>query len=116
MPEDSSVAKVRILRSKHGANDSEYDCYEVPLVEGMSVLGVLDHIYEHNDSSISYYQSCKVGRCTGCAVIVNGKPCLACMTLATRDMTIEPLRSHKVIKDLVVDNRAKTSRRSSTQP
>jgi succinate dehydrogenase/fumarate reductase iron-sulfur protein len=81
-----------------------YDEFEVPFVGGMNVLGVLEHIYGELDPSLSYYKSCRIGRCSGCFVNVNGKTVMACDEPAVdQDMVIEPLRKFKLIKDLVVD-------------
>lgn len=82
---------------------SRFQSYRVPLENGMSILNVLNYIYENLDSSLAYYVSCRIGKCTGCHVKVNGKVKLICTTLATQDMTLEPLPHYKVIKDLVVD-------------
>jgi succinate dehydrogenase/fumarate reductase iron-sulfur protein len=84
-------------------NEPHYKVYEVPLTEGMSVLDVLDYIYENIDSSIAYYDhaACRHGLCSGCIVVVNGKTCLACQTPVSGDITIEPPSKFKVIRDLV---------------
>jgi len=83
--------------------EPRYVTYEVPIVEGMSVLDVLDYIYENIDSSIAYYAhaACRHGICGGCKVVVNGKLCLACQTPVSGDMTIEPPSGFKVIRDIV---------------
>jgi fumarate reductase iron-sulfur subunit len=80
-----------------------YKLYEVPLTGRMSVLGVLNFIYEELDSTLSFYYSCKYGRCGGCFVLVNGKPVMMCLTEALEDMTIDPLPRKKIVKDLLVD-------------
>jgi succinate dehydrogenase/fumarate reductase iron-sulfur protein len=84
-------------------NEPYYKAYEVPLTEGMSVLDVLDYIYENVDSSIAYYDhaACRHGICGGCTLIVNGKTCLACQTPVSEDIVIEPPSKFKVIRDLV---------------
>ena len=69
----------------------------------MTVLGVLDYIYENIDSGLAYYQSCRNGRCKACWVKVNGKPVLSCKTIATNGIKISPLEKFALIRDLVVD-------------
>jgi len=98
------MINVKIFRydpSKDGK--PRYQVYKVPLLQNMSVLGVLNYIYEEQDSSLAYYASCRFGRCGGCTLLVNGTARLACLTPASEEMTIEPLPGYKVIKDLVVD-------------
>jgi len=97
------VAIISIKRSSSEGEKSKWIDYEVPIEEGMTVLGVLDYIYEHIDSSLAYYQSCRIGLCKGCWVIVNGKPVLACEAIATDHMKISPLKKFALIRDLVVD-------------
>lgn len=96
--------KVKVKRYDPDSNQREhFVSYEVPYQEGMSVLNVLNYIYENIDSSLSFYYSCRIGKCLGCYVTLNGKTRLACTTKATQDMTIEPRKKLKVLKDLVVD-------------
>lgn len=95
---------VKISRGKGSDNvEPAYSSYTVPIEEGMSVLDVLDYIYENLDSTISYYShtACKAGICSNCSVVVNGKVSLACQKEADGDMTIEPVKNLEVVKDLV---------------
>lgn len=84
--------------------ESGFASYNVPITAGMSVLDVLDYIYSNLDSSLSYYSSCHRGYDACCLVVVNGKTTRACTTPATDDLTIEPMRNRKVLKDLVVES------------
>lgn len=79
------------------------ETYEVPYVEGMSVYNALTHIRDYIDGSLALYESCRSGKCLGCTVTINGKNDLLCTTLLRPDMTVEPLRNRKVIKDLVTE-------------
>ena len=83
---------------------SSFKSYQVPITTGMSALDVLDYIFTNLDSSLSYYSSCHRGYDMCCLVNVNGKPARACTTLATDDLTIEPMKNRKVLKDLVVES------------
>jgi succinate dehydrogenase/fumarate reductase iron-sulfur protein len=97
-------ASVKIFRFDPSKDkEPRYDIYSVPLVENMSVLGVLSYIYENLDPSLAFYFSCRDGKCGGCTMLVNGKAVLACQALANEDMTIEPLPKRKIIRDLVVE-------------
>jgi len=88
---------------------SWYDTFKVPFESGQSILGVLKYIYETYDPSLAYYNSCRIGKCTGCHVKVNGKTRLACTTVSDgNDLILEPLAGYPVIRDLVVDRTKET--------
>jgi len=81
--------------------------YEVPIVEGsMSVLNVLQYIYENIDPSLSFIASCRLGLCGRCDMIVNGKPVQACAKVVEGDITIEPALKlgFKPLKDVIADD------------
>src|SRR5665647_2281726 len=91
MSESVNTIKVRCFRSNPEVHaESWYDEYRVPLNVQMSVLNVLEHIYENIDHTLAYPRSCFHGACGVCKVRVNGKVCLACATSASDEMTIEP--------------------------
>jgi len=81
----------------------KYVRYEVQYRQGMTVLGVLRYIYERLDGSLAFDHECRNGYCGVCAVMVNKEPVLACKTLASEEMTLEPLPNFPIIRDLVVD-------------
>mgnify|MGYP003681896677 CR=1 FL=1 len=81
----------------------EYKEYEIPYEDRMTVLSALNYIKQNLDSSLAYYKSCRIGKCTGCLVEVNGKNKLACTTLLENTMKIGPVRKYKIIRDLIVD-------------
>jgi len=93
--------RVKIFRGSNGKG--HHEDYEIPYHEGMSVLEVLDYIYKNHDSSLSFYYSCRIGKCLGCYVDANGKAALACATPVKDKMTIGPHKKYKLIKDLMVD-------------
>jgi len=84
-------------------NAHRYETYEVPHEKGMRILGVLLYIQENIDTSLAFRYSCRRRRCGSCGVIVNGKPRLACMEAAEKEMVIEPLPDMPIIRDLVVE-------------
>jgi len=100
--------KVRILRFNPLVDEKPYyQTYVIPQIKGMSVLNVLDYIYDKQDSTLAYYSHavCGFGICGKCTLLINGKPSLACQTLASEDIIIEPLPKHEVIRDLVYKRR-----------
>jgi succinate dehydrogenase/fumarate reductase iron-sulfur protein len=94
---------VRFLRF-HPERDVEpyYQEYTVPLSFGMSVINILDYIYENIDGTLSYFTNCRRGLCGRCLVRVDGKPVLACKEMVTGDITVDPLNRDEIVKDLVI--------------
>ena len=102
----AEVVHTRVFRYNPDTDKApHYEAYEVPYVEGMVVLDVLHSIYEKFDGSFAYRWACRAGQCGSCAVIINGKPRVACRTIVEKGkpLTVAPLLQFPVIKDLVVD-------------
>lgn len=76
--------------------------YEVPYQESDTVLQALLNIYD-NEEPIAFRYGCRFKKCGLCAMEINGRPRLACRTPLKDGMTVRPLRSLPVIRDLVVD-------------
>lgn len=74
---------------------------------GPMVLDVLIKIKNEIDSSLSFRRSCREGICGSCAMNINGKNGLACLTEVDKNLEqtteIHPLPNLYVIKDLVPD-------------
>jgi succinate dehydrogenase/fumarate reductase iron-sulfur protein len=100
---DSKIVHVRIRRGEPGEAAGHFSEYDVPLDEKMSVFNVIEYIQSNLDSSLAYYASCRIGKCMGCMLKVNGKLRLACTTLVDGELTLEPDHRYPVIRDLVVD-------------
>jgi fumarate reductase (CoM/CoB) subunit B len=85
----------------------------------MRVLDALNYIHDHYDGSLAYRWVCRAAQCGSCTVMVDGKPGPACRTEipeGTQVITIEPLRTFPVIKDLVVDTDRAYSRFEAIRP
>jgi len=70
------------------------------------VLDGLNLIKWHQDGTLTFRRSCAHGVCGSDAMVINGRNRLACKTLIRdvgSDISIEPIRGYRVIKDLVVD-------------
>jgi len=97
------------LRIYRGNNRSgEYKEYEVPVFEGMVVLDAVHTIQAKMDNNLAVRWNCKAGKCGSCGGEVNGKPKLLCMTRMDslpldQPVTVAPMKSFPVIKDLVTD-------------
>ena len=82
--------------------------YKVPVEEGMVVLDAIHRIQAHSAPDLAVRWNCKAAKCGSCGAEVNGKPKLMCKTRLDalpldRPITVRPLRSFPVIKDLVAD-------------
>ncbi len=89
--------------------ESYIQAYTVKVAEGMTVLEALINIAEEQDPSLAFRKSCRSAICGSCAMNVNGFPKLTCNTQVLpefrkkREMLVEPLGNHSVLKDLIVD-------------
>lgn len=70
---------------------------------GPMVLDGLIHIKNNLDKTVAFRRSCREGICGSCAMNINGKNTLACLTPITEDVKIYPLPHMPIIKDLVCD-------------
>jgi succinate dehydrogenase/fumarate reductase iron-sulfur protein len=81
--------------------------YEIDLDWGTSVLLAFHHIRENLDPSLVIRSSCRAAVCWSCSILINWKPRLWCKSLLkdfkTKTITLEPLPTYPVIKDLVID-------------
>ncbi|MDP9151559.1 MAG: succinate dehydrogenase/fumarate reductase iron-sulfur subunit [Myxococcota bacterium] len=105
-PSASRTAELRVYRgdSEGGA----LKAYEVETYPGMVVLDAIHDIQARQEPSLAVRWNCKAGRCGSCSAEINGKPRLMCMTRmshyeAGQPITVTPMRSFPVIKDLVTD-------------
>jgi succinate dehydrogenase / fumarate reductase, iron-sulfur subunit len=82
--------------------------YQVSVDEGMVVLDVVFRIQATQAPDLAVRWNCKAGKCGSCSAEINGKPRLMCMTRMNtfpegEPITISPVRTFPVIKDLVTD-------------
>ncbi len=86
-----SKINVKVRRLNKETSQPYFQAYQVPFVEGMSVVNVLDYIYKYIDHSLTFPCSCRIGRCKCCYMKVNGRPVEACTRPCRGDMVVEPL-------------------------
>ncbi|MGI9545703.1 MAG: succinate dehydrogenase/fumarate reductase iron-sulfur subunit [Flavobacteriaceae bacterium] len=82
--------------------------FEAEVKEGMVVLDVIHQIQAEQANDLAVRWNCKAGKCGSCSVEINGKPKLSCMTRmneyhADEVITVTPLKTFPVLKDLVTD-------------
>jgi fumarate reductase iron-sulfur subunit len=74
--------------------------------DSMTLFIALNRIREEQDPGLQFDFCCRAGICGSCAMLINGKPDLACHTL-TKELpariTLMPLPVFKLIGDLSVD-------------
>jgi fumarate reductase iron-sulfur subunit len=98
---------LRILRSSPGEGIApHWQDFLVEEAEGMTLFLALGEVRERLDPSLQFDFVCRAGICGSCAMLVNGKPTLACRCL-TRDLdpliTLAPLPVFELIGDLSVN-------------
>ena len=101
-----ATATFRIKRSN--GSDSGFRDYTTEVSDGMVVLDAVHGIQATQAPDLAVRWNCKAGKCGSCSAEVDGKPRLMCMTRLNslrldRPITIEPMRTFPVIKDLVTD-------------
>jgi succinate dehydrogenase / fumarate reductase iron-sulfur subunit len=90
------------------ATGGRFEEFQVPYEDGEVVLDILHRIQATQASDLAVRWNCKAGKCGSCSAEVNGKPRLTCMTRMNifepgEPITVNPMRTFPVIKDLVTD-------------
>ena len=97
-----TTSAFRIYRNNN--NKTRMDTFEIPNKEfGPMVLDALIYIKSNVDQSLGFRRSCREGICGSCAMNIDGKNTLACLTPIKPKMTIYPLPHMPIIKDLIPD-------------
>lgn len=87
--------------------ETRQDSFLVPRRRISTVLEGLVYISENLDGTLSFRHSCGMEICGSCSMVINGKPRMACSTIAeslgSSTIKVSPLPHYNVIRDLVVD-------------
>ncbi len=100
--------KIRVMRYNPAEPQvaPHWQTYELDDAAGMTLFIALSEIREGLDPSLQFDFVCRAGICGSCAMLVNGRPALACRTL-TQDLqaefTLAPLPVFELIGDLSVN-------------
>ena len=98
--------KIRVRRFDPGSDpQSRWEVFDIPGVDGESVLGVLQRIRESSDSTLAFRYGCRFKGCGLCTVEIDGRPLPACMIRAREGMEVGPLGSFPLLRDLAIDRR-----------
>jgi succinate dehydrogenase / fumarate reductase iron-sulfur subunit len=83
--------------------------FEVEVPETATVLDALEVAWARHDRSLMFRHACHHGSCGSCAMLVQGRERLPCVTAIADvwngrdDLRVEPLRNLPLVADLVVD-------------
>ncbi|HVT30572.1 MAG TPA: succinate dehydrogenase/fumarate reductase iron-sulfur subunit [Lacipirellulaceae bacterium] len=103
------MAEEATLRIYRGDNqDGQMVDYKIPVAPGMVVLDAVHAVQAMHSPDLAVRWNCKAGKCGSCSAEVNGKPRLMCMDRmdkypAGEPITIRPVKSFPVMKDLACD-------------
>jgi succinate dehydrogenase / fumarate reductase, iron-sulfur subunit len=89
-------------------NGGDLQDFQVEVNDGEVVLDIIHRLQATQASDLAVRWNCKAGKCGSCSMEINGKPRLGCMTRMstfeeTETVTVTPLRTFPVIRDLVTD-------------
>jgi succinate dehydrogenase / fumarate reductase, iron-sulfur subunit len=90
------------------SSGGDIEDFDVEVNEGEVVLDIIHRLQATQTPDLACRWNCKAGKCGSCSMEINGKPRLGCMTRMStfeedETITITPLRTFPVIRDLVTD-------------
>jgi fumarate reductase iron-sulfur subunit len=100
--------KIDILRynPQDRASRPHMQTFEVDEAPSMTLFVALNDIRDHQDPSLQFDFVCRAGICGSCAMLIDGRPGLACRTLTSslaERITLAPLPFFELIGDLSVN-------------
>jgi len=100
--------RISVLRYNPQERGSEprMQAYELEEADGMTLFIALNEIRERQDPSLAFDFVCRAGICGSCAMVIDGRPGLACRTLTRNlgaEITLAPLPIFELIADLSVN-------------
>ena len=103
------MGRIRQFRVWRGDDaGGKLENFEVEVNDGEVVLDIIHRLQATQAPDLAVRWNCKAGKCGSCSMEINGMPKLGCMTrmstLPEDDaVTVTPLRTFPVIRDLVTD-------------
>lgn len=102
------LLKISILRYNPAdpASKPHMQVFELEESDSMTLFIALNELRDKQDPSLQFDFVCRAGICGSCAMMINGKPGLACRTLTKdlpEDFTLAPLPAFELIGDLSVN-------------
>ncbi len=107
--EQKRMLEISILRYDPHIKECKphIETYEVAESPGMTLYIALNEIRKHQDASLKFDFVCRAGICGSCAMVINGRPGLACRTLTSKmgpQISLAPLPVFELIGDLSVNS------------
>ena len=101
------LVQIRIKRfNPESGIEPHFQTFMIDAEKTDSILTLLVRIKDEQDGTLTVRKSCAHGMCGSCAVEINGRNRLACMTLVKdldQPISVAAMRGAEIIKDLVVD-------------
>ena len=99
---------IRVVRynPQEPGSQPRLQSYALDEADGMTLFIALNEIREKQDASLQFDFVCRAGICGSCAMVINGRPGLACRTLTKAlepEITLAPLPVFELIADLSVN-------------
>lgn len=106
--EGSRTVELLVRRFNPSTGSMDDHTFRTRVHHFSTVLDALIDIKQEQDNTLSMRYSCRMGICGSCAMVVNGKPVLACETnilqnLKENRIEVSPMQGHPLLKDLVTD-------------
>ena len=100
--------QIQVLRYNPATPEiaARWQTYELDDAPGMTLFIALTEIRDKLDASLQFDFVCRAGICGSCAMLVNGRPALACRVLTQKldaVVTLAPLPVFELIGDLSVN-------------
>ena len=79
--------------------------WEVPEVEGMTILDALNWVRENQDPTLAFRFACRTANsCKTCTASINGKSTYTCTYPSRGEVAVAPLPGKVVLRDLAVES------------
>ena len=107
---------IEILRHEKNSKTSSYQKFEyqckdeketvATMLNNLNLIDDLKDINGNPARKIAFKQSCLQKKCGSCAMLINGRPGLACASRLSElgeHVVLEPLKKFPIVEDLIVD-------------
>lgn len=107
MDEYSRKVKIKVKGFDESSEKFKSQEFLLTATNNTTVLDALLQIKERQDPTVSFRYSCRMGICGSCAMVINGKPSLACETIIFKTksdtITVEPMQGQPLLRSLTTD-------------
>jgi succinate dehydrogenase / fumarate reductase, iron-sulfur subunit len=107
---EQEVVRLRVWRQSGDGAPGRFESYDVATdPDRDSVLDLIERTWAEHDRSLVFRHACHHASCGTCAVLVDGRERLPCITMVgdvwdrQRPLTLAPLRNTEVVADLAID-------------